>query len=207
MKKLKETAALKIGFFNTMIKHHAEKYLRYCSLWHDRCNLGHEDPEKFTKLESDSGSAMWDDPPEDWSERDLMIWSMGNAHGREVECMNASSMLYHLEHLSSELTNNNYGFREGVPTLDQIEVHSNRNLLGIWMILIAHEGDDFVRRYPVMMLLKVAKKKIQYWNDKTGKYANLTKKDQKEMLEFMPVGDGGIPSSWNKLKFGKKKNG
>jgi hypothetical protein len=26
------------------------------------------------------------------------------------------------------------------------------------------------------------------------------------MLEFMPVGDGGIPSSWNKLKFGKKKD-
>ncbi len=206
MKKLKETAAMKIGFFNTMIKHHAEKYQRYSSLWHDRCDLGYADPEEFTKLERDSGSAMWDDPPEDWSERDLMIWSMGNAHGREVECMNASSMLYHLESLSSELTNNNYGFREGVPTLDQIEVHHNRNLLGIWMIMIKHEGDDFVRRYPVMMLLKVAKKKIQCWDGEKGKYVNLPKKDQKEMLEFMPVGDNGIPSSWNKLKFGKKKN-
>jgi hypothetical protein len=205
MKKLKETAAMKVKLFNAMVRNHSEQYWRYYMMWHERGNLADTDLEKFTKLESESGSAMWDDPPEDWSERDLAIWSMGNAHGREVECGNVSGMMMQLEELSSELINNDYGFRKGIPTLNQVEMHAHRNLMGFWMVLIDNKGnDDFVTRFPVMEILQVAKDKIQIWDESKGKYINLTKKEQKRMLEFMPVNMGGMPSSWNKLKTGKK---
>jgi len=207
MKKLTRTTALTIDLFHRIVKNQADKYWRYYMMWYDHGNLADNDPKEFIKRESNSGSAMWDDPPEDWSERDLYIWSKGYVSGREVETGNITGELKYLESLSSQLLNNDYGFKKGIPSLEQIEIHANRNFMGFWIVLIDNEkNNDFIHKFPVMNILQVAKNKIQIWEEDKGKWVNLTKKDQKRMLEFMPVDMTGIPSSWNNLKSRKKKN-
>lgn len=211
MKKPKEVAAMTIKLFHDYVKNQADKYWRYYMMWYNYCDLADSDPKKFIKQESESGSAMWDDPPDNWSERDLYIWSKGYVRGREVECGNVHGIMRQLQSMVSEMMNKDYGFRDGLPTNDQVQAHTNRTLTGFWMLMIDNKkgGNDFIRSYPSLHTLQINDDKLQYWGvggkKGEGKWRNFTKKDKKEILSGMPLTTNGIPCSWDKLKMKKIK--
>ena len=57
------------------------------------------------------GHAMWDDPPDGYSERDLLIWSRGYLHAESVHLGNAAEVIraahdlpFGLAHVMRELS-------------------------------------------------------------------------------------------------------
>ncbi len=204
MKKLKEVASMTIELFHNYVKNQADKYWRYYIMWYNHCDLAESDPDKFIKQESESGSAMWDDPPEDWNERDLYIWSKGYARGREVECGNVHGIMKQLESLSAKLLNTDYGFRDGMPSIEEVEIHGY--FVGFWMFLYKNpDKNHFIPHYPMLYILQVKNNKIQHWSSENEKWEKIPEKDIQDLIKTMPVTVDGIPVSWKNLKKKKQK--
>lgn len=199
MKKLKAMDAITIKQFDNIVKHQNDIYWRYYLMWSKHSDLADEDPKEFIKLESKSGSAMWDDPPEGWSERDLFIWSKGYVHGRSVECSNISGMMEHLSNTSDRLINKDYGFRDGMPSIKQIERLGC--VFRYWVLQCKDTSEDsFIPYYPIFYILEVKDGKIRYLDDATGKWKIYLKKEMRKIISSMPVDENLIPVSWNMLK-------
>lgn len=199
MAKLKKVNAMNVKLLHDIAKNYHDQYWRYYMMWYNHCDLADSDPKKFIKQESESGSAMWDDPPEDWSERDLYIWSKGYVHGRCVETGNVSGIMRIIEMHCKRLMNDDYGFRDGLPTVEQVNIHNQKTLIGFWMLLIDHKSkNDMIPRYPMLYCMQVEKNKIRYWDG--DKWKNMTKKETKEIISSMPMSQTGIPVSWRSLQ-------
>ena len=189
--------AMTVRMLYEILKHTHEKYWRYYMMWFKHEDLFRDDYDAFVKHEKESGFAMWDDPPEGWTERDLAIYSKGYAHGRCVETGNISGVIRSLSWMAKELTREEFGFREGMPTVEQVDTHNQKTLVGFWQLMIDnHEHNDFVTQYPVLYCLQVKDGKIEYFDEK---WKEFTEEDRKKVLKSMPTTMEGIPVSWESL--------
>lgn len=182
-----------------IVSYQRETYWRYNMLWHQNSILNDLNPEEFYKRESQSGIAMFDDPPKGWTKDQLHKWALGNTHGREVETGNIFGVLRHIElRLEKLLDKDNFGFRKNCPTLNQVESHSNSTLIGMWILNYKIEDNEMLSQAPICYCLKVEKDKIKYLDDNEWKI--LTKKEQKIIVSYMPLSRTGLPSPWSKRK-------
>jgi len=201
----KEVNALTVELLYDILKQTYEKYWKDRMLWSRHEDLFDKDYDEFVKQESNSGFAMWDDPPEGWSERDLAIYSKGYAHGRCVETGNIHGVIRSLSWMAEELKRDEYGFRDGLPSTEQINSHYNKTLLGFWQLMIKNENENetsFVHQFPVLYCLRVEEGKIQHFDDE---WKEFTEENKKRIITSMPTTTEGIPVSWESLT-SKKEN-
>jgi hypothetical protein len=199
-KKLDGLEAVTLEQLYSIVSTYDEDYWRNYNFWHKRSNLSYENKEEFYKLESASGMAKFDDPPEGWGKEQLFLWALGNVHGREVETSNISGVLRFIKYRLKELLNKEqFGFREKCPTLYQVEVHSDRSVLGMWILNYKLKDHDFFSQFPQSTCLKVEKDKIRYFQG-DEKWKVLTKKEQNKIASYMPLSSSGLPGTWPKEK-------
>ncbi len=192
--------AITLEELHRMVSYQRETYRRYYMMWHENWQLHDKDPEEFYRRESESGLAMFDDPPKGWNKEKLTIWALGNTHGREVETGNIFGVLQHIEwHLEKLLDKSNFGFRKECPTLSQVKAHCNSTLVGIWILNYKIEDNIAIVQAPASYCMEVKNEKIRYL-DNNEKWKTLTKKEQKLIVSYMPLSRTGLPSPWPKIK-------
>lgn len=197
MKKLKGIDSITAEHLHAIVVNQFDKYWRYYLMWNERSDLARDDPKKFIELESKSGSAMWDDPPEGWSERDLFIWSKGYVHARQVECANISGTMDLMSFISKKLINKDYGFRDGMPSIEQIKRHEFN---GFWIIKVKDTDEDsFEPYYPIFHALSIIDNRIRFWDDDIRNWKIYLKKNMKKVLSTIPIDRDFLPVSWNAL--------
>jgi len=193
----KEVNALTTDLLHDILDETQEKYWKDYTYWRRHERLFDKDYDKFVKYEKESGSAFWDDPPEGWTEREMAIYSKGYAHGRSVETGNIQGVIRSLAWMAKELLNTDYGFRDGLPSIQQIDNHYQKTLLGFWQLMIKNEdGNSFVHQFPVLYCLRVEDDKIQHFDDK---WKEFTEENKKRIITSMPTTTEGIPVSWESI--------
>ena len=191
--------AVTLEELHRMVSYHRETYWRYYMMWHEHWQLNDRDPDEFYKRESESGMAMFDDPPEGWTKDQLHKWSLGNTHGREVETGNIFGVLRHIEcRMKQLLDKDNFGFRTECPTPNQVEAHCCQSLIGMWILNYEVKDNDMIPQAPISTCLEVKNGKIRYLDD--YKWRIFTKKEQKKIVSYMPLSQTGLPASWLKEK-------
>ena len=197
--KLSGLESLTLEELHRWVSYQRETYWRYYMMWHNNWQLNDKDPEEFYKRESESGQAMFDDPPEGWSKDQLHKWALGNTHGREVETGNIFGVLRHLECRLEQLLNKDlFGFRKECPTTYQVEAHCMSSLIGMWILNYKIEDNPMIPQAPASHCLQVEEEKIEYLDD--GDWKVLTEEEQKLIVSYMPLSRTGLPSAWPEEK-------
>ena len=162
--------------------------------WYKRAELARKDPDKFWELESTSGSAMADDPPEGWTRADLEKYFRGNVHGREIETGNlAQKFRYAARELKEALDEGNeYGSRRGFPTKEEIVWHAERRLIGLWIV----QSRANPMNETGMATLRVENGEVQCYEG--GGWRAVTTSEAREIVTSMPVDIEGCPVAWPK---------
>ena len=106
-------------------------------------------------------------------------------------------------HISSNLMDKDYGFREGFPDKELIKIHE-RTLLGAWILLLEKENkEDLISYYPMVCCLRIENNKVQTFDDK---WKDFPQEEISKTIKYMPIEHNGIPTSWKKLtQYIKKK--
>lgn len=197
--------AVTLEELHRIISYQRETYWRYNMMWHRNGELDRKDPEEFYRRESNSGLAMFDDPPEGWTEDQLHKWALGNTHGREVETGNIFGVLRNIEwRLEQLLDKDRFGFRKECPIPHQVEAHCCRSLIGMWILNYKVKDNDMISQAPVSVCLETKNGKIRYLDD-NEKWKILTKKEQKLIVSYMPLSSSGLPAPWAKKECNDNK--
>jgi len=190
--------AVTLEELHRIVSYHRESYWRYYMMWHNNWQLNDKDPDEFYRRESESGLAMFDDPPKGWTKDQLHKWALGNTHGREVETGNIFGVLRHIEWRLKQLLNKDkFGFRTECPTSHQVESHRCQSLIGMWILNYKVKNNNMISQAPLSTCLKVENGKIRYLDDN---WKIFTKKEQKKVVSYMPLSQTGMPSSWAEEK-------
>lgn len=170
-------------------------------MWCDSCQLSRENPEEFYKQESESGLAIFDDPPKGWGKEQLYCWAVGYNRGRQIETGNINGILRIIKiGLEELLDKSNFGFKKECPTLSQVNNHQQSTLMGKWILNYKVENEEVFGQSPACVCLKVEKNKIKYFDGDDNKWKIFTKKEQKLIVEYMPLNAMGLPSAWTRIK-------
>lgn len=167
--------------------------------WHSKEDLARTDWPAFVKSERESGSAMYDDPPPGWTQKDLAKWSLGYCHGRAVESGNHTNECYYLARLLARAIGpiSLYGPRPGFPPTADIAWHQERTLHGVWYLAERDDkGGNMFGFLPGIAVLSVHKKNGKAIVFNRGQWRDVTPEDRKNVLTAMPVELNGTPAPW-----------
>ncbi len=195
-----------IGAIQRTAAHSYKELWKLREHWDGLADLARKDPAEFIRQERDSGSAMWDDPPDGWGEEQLAIWSEGYAHGRAVETGNLWGTMRFLARALELWADRDYGPRETAPTPAQAREHRDRHICGAWIVVIRPAGSPLSMPHLVEIVAKPdeaphgeerpAPEWLEVWDD--GEYKRLEDAVEagSEICSWMPVDMSGEPAPW-----------